>query len=113
MKNEQQLHAACTIWAHNTHPNLRKNWWHVPNGGTRNMAEARQFKSMGVKRGIYDLHCYYRGQFTIIEFKSHTGTLSQEQKEWAKEMQLQGANAYTCNNMERFKEIFLQTFNIT
>lgn len=54
-KSEDRIQADCTTWAHNTYPHLRLNWWHVPNGGTRSIIEARKLKQWVLKPeyGIY------------------------------------------------------------
>lgn len=109
-KSEDKIQSECTIWAHNTYPDFRLNWWHVPNGGTRNIIEARKLKTMGVKSGVWDIHCYYNGQFSIIEMKTETGVLSAEQKIWGQQMKKMGANLYVCRSLEEFKLIFMHIF---
>lgn len=45
-------------WNMNRYPKLK--WlFHVPNGGSRNRAEAVKFKQMGVKAGVSDLQLPY------------------------------------------------------
>lgn len=111
-KSEDRIQAECTTWAHNTYPDLRLNWWHVPNGGTRNLIEARKLKTMGVKAGIWDIHCYYKGQFSIIEMKTETGQYSAEQKIWGAEMKKMGAKLYLCRSLEDFKKVFSEIFGL-
>jgi hypothetical protein len=110
-KSEDRIQADCTTWAHNTYPHLRLNWWHVPNGGTRSIIEARKLKTMGVKAGVWDIHCYYNRQFSIIEMKTETGTYSPEQKVWGAEMKRMGANLYLCRSLDDFQKAFAEIFN--
>lgn len=53
---------------------------HVPNGGSRPIAEAAKFKRMGVVPGMPDILIFMRGGVCIgVEVKSRTGELSHEQ----------------------------------
>ena len=58
---------------------------HVPNGGSRNKAEAVKLKQMGVKAGVPDLHlpvpkAEYCGLY--IEMKYGSGRIQDTQKEF-------------------------------
>lgn len=96
--NEQE---AVMIWAaHNTwkHPCLRR-LLHIPNGGTRNVAEAVHLKRLGVKPGVPDLLLPYpsngyHGLF--IEMKSQKGRPSALQKEWVEWLNANGYMAVVC-----------------
>jgi len=44
------------------HPVLREYLFHSPNGGSRNIIEARKLKRMGVKKGLSDLFLAYPSQ---------------------------------------------------
>jgi hypothetical protein len=68
----------------NKHPELNL-LLHVPNGGYRNPREAAKLKRMGVSPGVPDcLLLVARGGYNglAIEFKSHTGKLSENQIEY-------------------------------
>lgn len=68
--------------------------FHVPNGEKREKATAARLKAMGVKRGVWDVWApfhnrveiagYRPGFFVgcVIEMKSETGPMTQEQLEW-------------------------------
>lgn len=70
------------------YPELR--WLHhVPNGGTRDSAEAIKLKNMGVKRGVSDLclpfpHGRYHGLY--IEMKYGENRLTKEQSQFLRDM---------------------------
>ena len=96
--NEQEavmIWAAHSIWKY---PCLR--WlFHIPNGGTRNVAEAVHLKRLGVKPGVPDLFLPYpanghHGLF--IEMKSEKGRPSALQKEWVEWLNLNGYMAVVC-----------------
>lgn len=73
-------------------------FWAVPNGGARHPVVAGKLKAEGVKKGILDVvnvmptraldGPLYRG--LILEFKSSTGRLSPEQRDWCQHFREQG-----------------------
>jgi hypothetical protein len=73
-------------------------WFHVPNGGSRNVIEAVKLKRMGVKPGVPDIWVVIpRGKYCglIIELKrTKGGVVSDDQKRWLS--YLQSAGWYTC-----------------
>lgn len=102
---EGGIQATLMEWAmlmENRWPELRL-LFHVPNGGTRGKAEAGRLKAQGVKAGVPDLMLPvakggYHGLF--IEMKAGKGTLSEAQKEWLTELQLQGYAAKCCRGLD-------------
>lgn len=76
---------------------------HIPNGGSRNIAEAQHLKQMGVKRGVPDL-CLpvsRRGYHALyIELKTDTGRATQEQKWWGERLLAQGNMWQVCHGWE-------------
>lgn len=57
-------------------------FWHTPNGGSRNKAEAGKMKLMGMLAGVPDLCIMAYNIFHFIEFKKKKGVLSQVQKDF-------------------------------
>ena len=81
-------------------PELR--WlYHVPNGGSRNAAEAGKFKAMGVKSGVPDVALdTARGGFhgLRIEMKrAQSGNPSENQKKWVEHLRAEGYRAEICH----------------
>ena len=78
--------------------------YHVPNGGSRNGAEAGKFQAMGVKRGVPDVALdVARGGFhgLRIEMKRRRGgRLSDEQREWIEHLNAEGYRAVVCEGWE-------------
>jgi len=82
-------------------------------GGSRNLYEAMNFKRMGVSKGYPDLEvplpiAPYHGFY--IEFKSHSGKVSPEQKEWLaylKEKMYYAEVAYSFEEAKRHFEHYL------
>lgn len=79
--NEDKMQAAYFQWAVNLYPQLHYRLFHVPNGGSRNVAEAVKMKAMGLTAGEHDLVLYTGLPCRVvpIELKLRTGHLSQAQ----------------------------------
>lgn len=106
-ESEEQI--ALFRWASlckNTYPELNL-LHHIPNGGTRNKAEAARLKAEGVKPGVPDLCLPVpRGQYhgLYIELKrKHGGRISKSQSEWIDALLMHGYCAAVCNGWEEAK----------
>jgi hypothetical protein len=56
-------------------------WWHCPNGGSRNKAEAARLKQLGTLAGVGDLLLLdRRGRFFSLELKVASGARVTEQQ---------------------------------
>lgn len=66
-------------------------WFHVPNGGSRNVAEAAKLKAMGTTPGIPDLCLIIGGTTHFLELKTRKGKLSQAQ--WIAKVRAEKAGA--------------------
>ena len=98
--SEEAIHKAVIEWADRqaaTEPALEL-LFHVPNGGSRHIAEATKLKAMGVRAGIPDLlllAAVARGPESAwkglaLELKSPSGRLRDNQKWWIKRLRKQG-----------------------
>lgn len=104
---ESQEQQALFQWAAFAEHSLWGELWglyHIPNGGSRNKAEAARLKAEGVKKGVPDI-CLpvprggYHGLY--IELKRQKGgRLSEEQKEWLRFLSAQGYKAVACMGWE-------------
>lgn len=77
--------------------------YHTPNGGSRNIAEAKQLKKMGVKPGVPDLFLPFPagGQYGLwIEMKTATGRVMACQREWIEYLRSVGYAAYVCRGAD-------------
>lgn len=73
--------------------------FHVPNGGSRNKAEAARLKLQGVKAGVPDLVIpVARGGYhsLYIEMKAKGGRISDKQETWLSLLRREGMCAYVC-----------------
>ena len=76
---------------------------HVPNGGSRNKAEAVKLKQMGVKAGVPDLHlpvpkAGFCGLY--IEMKYGSGRIQDTQKEFMRAAAARGNYCVVCYGAE-------------
>ena len=96
--DEQEAFFRWAAWAARRHPALEL-LFHVPNGGSRNPAEAAHLKRMGVRAGVPDIVLpVARGGFhgLFIELKTAGGRASAEQKEWLERLRLEDYRAVVC-----------------
>lgn len=82
---------------------VRKLSFAIPNGGKRNIVEAKRFKKQGVTSGVPDIflaipYNNYHGLF--IELKAEKGRLSDIQKEWLKNLNDKGYKAVVCYSLD-------------
>lgn len=97
-------------WAYfmeNRYPELRL-MFHVPNGGKRNLSEAKRLKAAGVKSGVPDLFLpVARGKWfgLFIEMKYGKNTTTKNQKEWIADLTEQGYRVEVCYGWEQASKI--------
>ena len=89
-----------------------KRLFHIPNGGSRNKAEAAHLKAQGVKRGVPDIFfpCAcgkWHGLFIELK-RTEGGSLSKEQKDWIKDLNEAGYMAVVCKGWEEAKDVILE-----
>lgn len=95
---EQEALFRWADFAAGTIPEL-KLLYHIPNGGSRNKAEAANLKRQGVKAGVPDLFLTvarggYHGLY--IELKFGKNKTSKNQDKWLSELSAQGFCAMVC-----------------
>lgn len=90
--------------------------FHIPNGGSRNKAEAGRFKAEGVKAGVPDLMLpVARGDKhgLFIEMKRlDGGRVRPEQKAWMEKLQAQGYEAVVCRGWEGASEALVRYLSL-
>ena len=85
--------------------------FHIPNGGSRHIAEATKLKAMGVKRGVPDIFLPVRTTNYIglwIELKKAGGKISNEQIEWLYYLSAQGYATRVCLGWEQGRDALLE-----
>ena len=88
-------------------PELEK-MYHIPNGGSRNKAEAARLKAQGVRAGVPDIclpaarGCYHG---LYIELKRRNGgRVSEAQREWIEYLENAGYCARVCHGWDEARE---------
>ena len=86
--------------------------YHVPNGGSRNVIEARNLRRQGVKAGVPDicLPCARNGFHGLyIELKRQKGgRVSAEQREMLEGLRREGYVAVVCEGWEAARDAILE-----
>lgn len=83
-------------WNERDHPVLER-FYAIPNGGHRTKTTAAKLKAEGVKPGVLDtcLPVARQGYIGLwIEFKSATGSLSPEQRDWIVFLESEGHKVF-------------------
>lgn len=105
---EDQEQAALIQWAR-LQPILKEGLYAIPNGGTRNLAEAAKLKRTGVLAGVSDMHLPYpsKGYHGLwIELKrSKGGRLTNEQCRWLDLMDGWGHKVAVCYGWDEAKQV--------
>lgn len=108
--SEAQEQKALFEWAEYAsvkYPALR--WlFHIPNGGSRNLIEARHLKEQGVKAGVPDifLPCpnpIHMGLFIELKRRKRS-EVSKAQREWIAELNKAGYRAVVCKGWEEARD---------
>ena len=77
----------------------------VPNGGSRNIIEAKKLKATGLLSGVSDLIILQQNKTLFIELKIEKGVQSDKQKEFEERVKSLGFNYYIVRSLEEFKTI--------
>ena len=108
---EQRMLMEWAEWSKGNHPELEL-LFHIPNGGSRNLIEARHLKEQGVKAGVPDIMLPvsrggYHGLF--IEMKRQKGgKISKEQEHWIVKLNWKGYLAVVCAGWEEAAEMLMK-----
>ncbi len=79
-------------------------FFHPPNGGSRNLLEAKKLKRMGTMPGVPDLFILWDGKLICIELKAPGAYLSKAQKEMKAKLERAGAiYAPVCRSVDDVK----------
>ena len=112
--NEQAILFEWTAFMSGTFPELSL-LFHVPNGGSRNRAEAANLKRQGVKAGVPDLFLpVARGNFhgLFIELKAGKNKTTEKQNQWISDLRHQGYAAEVCYGYEQAAEVLTKYLEI-
>lgn len=88
--------------------------YHIPNGGSRNIIEARNLKAQGVKSGVPDIVLpVARGKYhgLYIELKRKGGRPTELQLNWIKRLCEQGYAALICYGADEARATIARYLN--
>jgi hypothetical protein len=76
--------------------------FHCPFGGSRSRTEAAIFKGLGVRAGVPDIVIVLPiGRVDFIELKAGAGQLSENQKQFKKQIEAMGAPYAECRDLNQ------------
>lgn len=113
---EADMQAEFFYWLGYNYPHLRMSCFAVPNGGSRNLLEARNLQRCGVTPGIPDVLCLiakeqYHG--LMIEFKANKNKLTPTQKQMFERFKKEGYQCKVCYSLNEAMQIFEEYINET
>lgn len=100
-QQESILQSNCVKWFRYQYP--KALIFAVPNGGSRNLIEAKKLKKEGVMAGVSDLIVVFKNRMLFIEMKTEKGRQSKTQKEFQNRITALGYEYHICRNFDEFK----------
>lgn len=104
-RDEGYLQSECVKWFRLQYPKFDKLLFAVPNGGSRNLIEAKKLKGQGVVAGVSDLILFVQSWgygALCIEMKFGKNKQTDNQKEWQKAVEEQGYKYVLCRTVDEF-----------
>lgn len=100
---ESKLQSTCVRWFKYQYPQYII--FAVPNGGSRNVLEAKRLQQEGVLAGVSDLIVIAQNKVLFIEMKHGKGKQTDKQKDFQNKVENLGFNYYVCNSFDTFKDL--------
>ncbi|QHB40620.1 VRR-NUC domain-containing protein [Flavobacterium phage vB_FspS_snusmum6-1] len=108
MNKEDLLQQKCVIWFKNNYQMHGKGLiFAVPNGGTRNIIEAKKLKATGTMPGVSDLIVVLDSKVLFIELKTDIGKQSDAQIIFETKITNLNHEYILIRNEEEFKNAIL------
>jgi hypothetical protein len=108
MNKEDLLQQKCVIWFKNNYQMHGKGLiFAVPNGGTRNIIEAKKLKATGTMPGVSDLIVVLDSKVLFIELKTDIGKQSDAQIIFETKITNLNHEYILIKNEEEFKNAIL------
>jgi tRNA(Phe) wybutosine-synthesizing methylase Tyw3 len=110
MNKEDVLQAKIVVWFKNEYQiNAKGVIFSVPNGGSRNVIEAKKLKSTGLMAGVSDLIVVLESKVLFIELKTDVGIQSDTQKKFEILVTNLNHEYHIIRSLEQFKELIHET----
>lgn len=108
-QGEDVIQAAVYLWYNNNYTVKGLGiCFSIPNGGTRNIAEAVKLKATGLMAGASDLMLNHNGKWYCIELKKPGGVQSPDQKKFQARIEALGTEYKIIYSLDEFKEWLIQ-----
>lgn len=104
---EHKTQCACVQWFRLQFMGMAGLLFAIPNGGARDAVTGRKLKDEGVLAGVADLMlAVARGEWhgLFIEMKTKSGSQRETQKEFQRNVEIQGYKYIICRNFDEFRE---------
>lgn len=103
--SEDGMQMALFCWAASSGIPELKRMFHIPNGGSRHIAEASKLKAMGVKPGVPDIflpigRSGFKGLWIELKRPKPKGIVSDEQEDWLAFLSGEGYATRVCFGWE-------------
>lgn len=106
MNKEDFIQSKIVVWFKNNYQRHNKGIiFAVPNGGTRNVVEAKKLKETGLLAGVSDLIVVLNNIVLFIEVKTDTGKQSTAQLEFENKIKMLSQNYYVVRSLDEFINI--------
>lgn len=103
---EDQLQQQIVVWFKNEYQMHGKGLiFSVPNGGSRNMLEAKKLKRTGAMAGVSDLIVLLPSKCLFIELKAEKGTQSEVQKIFEERVKNLNFDYFIIRSLDNFKTL--------
>lgn len=107
---EDQLQQQIYTWYNNNYclknHEPRHVIFSVPNGGSRNVIEAKKMRATGLLPGVSDLIILQPGKTLFIELKIEKGIQSDVQKDFQSRIELLGYEYHLIRSLTDFQSLF-------
>ena len=109
MNKEDALQSKIVIWFKNNYQMHGKGLiFSCPNGGTRNIVEAKKLKETGLMAGVSDLIVLLETKILFVELKIEKGIQSDAQKLFETRILNLGYEYHLIRDLETFKSLIYE-----
>lgn len=109
MNKEDALQSKIVIWFKNNYQMQGKGLiFSCPNGGTRNIVEAKKLKETGLMAGVSDLIVLLENKILFVELKIEKGIQSDAQKLFETRIINLGYEYHLIRDLETFKTLIYE-----
>ena len=98
---EAEIQEACVTWFKYAHPDCII--FAVPNGGSRDVKEAKNMKREGILAGVADLIIVAKNRVLFVEMKTRKGRQQQSQKDFQEKVEKLGHKYVICRSTDEFR----------